>query len=106
MIDSGAVREIRKQYEKHGWTLRRVLLSGARENYSSLENLFGGAPVVSSDMDALWFSRASANGGEAWELRRLSGAPFAQIIVFGADTNEAERERARRETESKIRLKQ
>lgn len=104
MIDAGAWREIRKQYEKHGWTLRRVLLC-APENFSSLENLFGDAPVDSSDINALWFSRASAIGGEAWELRRLSGAPFAQIIVFGADTNEAERERARREAESKIRLK-
>lgn len=108
MIDAGQVREIIKQYEKHGWTLRRVLLSDAKRRESlaaSLENLFGGAAAVSfvsSEINALWFSRVSATGGEAWELRRLSGAPFALVKVFDANTNETEREQIRRETEKEM----
>ncbi len=101
MIDAEKAREILKQYEKHGWTLRRVLLSGAPEDFSSLENLFG-APVVSSAINALWFSRAAANGGEAWELRRLSVAPFALVKVFGAADDETTREKIRRETETEM----
>jgi len=101
MIDAAQIGEIIKQYEKHGWTLRRVLLCAkTREDFSSsAESLFGGAPVISSEINALWFSRASANGGEAWELRRLTGAPFAVIKIFGAADDETAREQVRRETE-------
>jgi len=106
MIDAAQVREIIRQYEKHGWTLRRVLLCAkTRESLAvSPENLFGGAPVCESETDAVWFSRAAAaaNGHEAWELRRLTGAPFALVKVFGADVSETERERTRRETERAI----
>jgi hypothetical protein len=97
-------REILKQYEKHGWTLRRVLLSEARREtfFSSFENLFGDAPIESFETDALWFSRSAANGSESWELRRITGAAFALLKVFSADTNENEREAARRETEKRL----
>ncbi len=98
-------REILKQYEKHGWTLRRVLLSDAtRETLSAaLENLFGDAPIEAFETDALWFSRAvAANGNESWELRRITGAPFALLKVFNETTNETEREAACRETEKRL----
>jgi hypothetical protein len=108
MIGAAQVKEIVKQYEKHGWTLRRVLLcADALENpSSSVENSFGASSVISSEINALWFSRPSANGGEAWELRRLTGAPFAIIKVFGAGDDESAREMLRRETEKAIREKQ
>ncbi len=103
MIEATRVAEIIRQYKKHGWTLRRVLLcADALENFSSSENLFGGASVVSSGINALWFSRAAANGSEAWELRRLSGAPFAFIKIFGAADDESAREKGRRETEKTL----
>ncbi len=106
MIAAAQIGEILKQYEIHGWILRRVLLcSAARETLAaSLENLFGGATVIDSQTNAVWFSRASANG-EAWELRRLTGAPYALIEVFGAADDEATRERARRQVETKMRGK-
>lgn len=104
MIDRARIHEILKQYEKHGWTLRRVLLCReARESLSgSPENPFGGAQIADSETNAVWFSRRAANGNEAWELRRLTGSPFAVIKVFGADINESEREQIRREAETML----
>lgn len=104
MIDFGEAREIRRQYEKHGWTLRRVLLSDAAENFSALENSFGDVAVVSSDINALWFSRV-APGGEAWELRRLSGAPFALVATFPIGTSESARKERLNEMEKAVAAK-
>lgn len=104
MIETAQIAEIVKQYERHGWTLRRVLLCAKKlENSSpSSENSFGGALVVSSKTDALWFSRAAANGGESWELRRISGAPFALVKIFGANDDETTREAVRRAAEKAL----
>lgn len=104
---AGQIGEILKQYEKHGWTLRRVLLcaptrSGFSTAPAALENLFGDAPVVDFETDALWFSRLSADGREAWELRRLKGAAYALIKVFAAGQSETEREQIRSETEKAL----
>jgi len=101
MIDLRQIQEILAQYKKHGWTLRRVLLCQTMREHpaNSLENLFGGASVISSEADALWFSRPSGIGREAWELRRLTGAPFALVEVFEDEDDEAVREEARFEME-------
>ncbi|MDQ6787453.1 MAG: hypothetical protein M3033_11660 [Acidobacteriota bacterium] len=104
MITAEQASEILKQYKKHGWTLRRVLLSAATNEVFSgaLESLFGDAPVESSDIDAAWFSRPSAGGNEAWELRRLSAAPFALVEIFDDDDEEDVREEVRREMEKQM----
>ncbi len=104
MIGAQQIQEILAQYKKHGWTLRRVLLCAqTRESAgNSLENLFGDAPVISSEKDAAWFSRPSGIGREAWELRRLSGTPFALIEVFEDEDDEAVREEARFEMEQRL----
>lgn len=98
------VREILKQYEKHGWTLRRVLLGDAtrRTLAASIDGLFGGAPVISFEADALWFSRPANGGNEAWELRRLSNSPFALVEVFAEGDDENRREDRRREMQNRI----
>jgi len=104
-MNAEQIREMLKQYAKHGWNLRRVLLSaGTSENLSgSLELLFGDAPVAtSSGIDAVWFSRPAAGGNEAWELRRLSQTPFALVEVFDADDDEDVREEARLEIEKQM----
>jgi hypothetical protein len=103
MIDREA-REIIKQYEKHGWALRRVLLCRP-EDFSSLENPFGDAVVINaaSEINALWFSRRAPDGREAWELRRLSGAPFALVEIFADGETEAAREKILRRAEEKMR---
>lgn len=105
MINERQTRDILLLYKKHGWNLRRVLLSEAsREILSgSLENLFGDAEIILSAVDAAWFSRASGLACEAWELRRLSGAPFALVEIFESDDDEDVREEARKEMETRLR---
>ena len=101
MIGEREVKEILAQYERHGWSLRRVLLSAENERNLPAA-LFGQTEVVSSNLDALWFSRASSEGREAWELRHLSNTPFALVEVFEADDEEDVREEARCEMQTRL----
>ena len=80
MIDLDGLRSIFAIYVKHGWLLRRVLLSPAlRASLGPSAADFGGSAVQDSDIDAAWFSRAPAAGGVAWEIRYLSPAPYALV---------------------------
>lgn len=90
MINEGVIREILSLYKKHGWGLRRVLLSEKlHKNLSgSIKSLFGEAEIASAKFDAAWFSRASGKTGVAWELRHLSETPFAIFEVFEKDETE------------------
>lgn len=101
MLDGEQIQAIVTQYEKHGWSLRRVLLSATVAG-NLPPAFFAEAEIVSADLDALWFSREAANGGEAWELRNLSGAPFALVEVFTADDEEEVREAVRNEMETQM----
>ncbi len=92
MIGREGIEQILSQYAKHGWTLRRVLLSERlRENSPAVLDLFREVETSPSDLDALWFSRSSRPGVTAWELRHLSNMPFALVenIPDGADAAEA-----------------
>jgi hypothetical protein len=90
MIDAAAVGEIITQYKKHGWSPRRALLSA--EGRSVWTSVIVPIEIIESDIDAIWFSRRSNPGSEAWELRRIAGLPFALIAVVSttADTEEVE----------------
>ena len=101
MIGIEQVQAILAQYAKHGWSLRRVLLSAAAEEKLSA-SVFGNADIVSADLDALWFSRAASEGREAWELRYLSVTPFALVEVFEAEDEEEVREEVRCEMETRL----
>ena len=101
MIGEQQIREILAQYKKHGWNLRRVLLSAPIEE-NAARTLFGQTEIVPSKLNALWFSRASFAEREAWELRWLSDAPFALVEVFEADDEEDVREDARQEMETRL----
>ncbi len=90
MIDATAVQAILDQYAKHGWELRRVLLSEDAE--SELGAIFAGRDVRSAEIDALWFSRRSRPGSESWELRRLGGSPFALVAVIDDEASDEDRE--------------
>ena len=98
------IREILAQYKKHGWNLRRVLLSArTKENLAEMLNsLFGETEILSSETDATWFSRASGKNGEAWELRRLSETPYALFEVFDAEDDEVVREETRFEMQERL----
>ena len=81
MIDVGALCELVKTYEKHGWVLRRILLSAASqkvltsESGTSLKDM----KVVTSDLDAAWFSRPKQPGAISWEVRYLGDIPYALV---------------------------
>jgi hypothetical protein len=97
------IAEILAQYKKHGWILRRVLLSDDLRAHLDNESgeLFGDAPIIASPLNAVWFSRCSKNG-EAWELRRLSETPYALFEMFSEEDEEEVREEARREMEARM----
>lgn len=92
MISSGELKDTIGLYIRHGWTLRRALFSAENEAALSDEDrsLLNGSEISRSSHDALWFSRRSQPGTETWELRRLSGTPFAMLQVFddGTDPDE------------------
>lgn len=105
MITAQEISEILAQYKKHGWKLSRVLLSAktGQNLADSLESLFGSVEIIPADLDAAWFSRASGEDRETWELRRLGGTPFALVEVFETDDDEEIREEIRQEIQTRLR---
>jgi len=84
MIDPDLIDEIIVTYQKHGWVLRRVLLSAASgaKLGDDRDPRFGGVAVMDSDVDAAWFSRPPKPGGIAWEIRYLGEPPFALLEII------------------------
>jgi len=97
--------EIIATYRRHGWELRRVLLCPATRTdlNESVQEHFKGALLIDAEFDALWFSRPSHVGREAWELRQVATQPYALFEAFEADEDEELREDARREMENRMR---
>ncbi|GAC1397672.1 MAG: hypothetical protein NVSMB56_12710 [Pyrinomonadaceae bacterium] len=98
-------------YRKYGWTLRRALLTQATlDAVRSTENVdeklafdIENVALRESGVDALWFSRASTEGREAWELRFVSPIAYALFEIFEADEADEDREDVRREMEARLR---
>jgi hypothetical protein len=104
MNAASLAEEIIAVYRKHGWQLRRVLLRAeARAEIQAASVLFDTDHVEEAAVDALWFSRASHEGREAWELRLLSEDPYALFETFEKTETEEQREGARREMEVRLR---
>lgn len=102
MDRTNSAKQIIAMYERHGWTLKRALLS--TETRAEVDDsIFNNAAIVDSDFDALWFARPSPAGREAWELRLLEEQQYALFEAFEADESEEDREEARREMENKMR---
>ena len=77
MSSPDQIAEIFAAYSKHGWVLRRVLITkSARKN---LDVFAEEIPIIDSDFDAAWFSRPPKRGGIAWEIRYLGEPPFALL---------------------------
>lgn len=104
MIDAAAISEILSLYKKHGWTLRRVLLSEQlqREMADEGDDIFGSVEITASSLDAAWFSRKSKPEFEAWEIRHLSSTPFALVEVLDAGRPAGETQKILRSTELKM----
>ena len=97
--------DIIAMYQRHGWELRRVLLRPATraDLAAQADKLLKGVQLIDSDFDALWFSRPSHAGREAWELRLVATQSYALFEAFEADETEEDREPARREMENRMR---
>ena len=96
--------ELVATYRKHGWELRGALLQPT--TLSELHQraaLLSTVPVKDAAFDALWFSRPSHNGREAWELRLLAQTQYALFETFEADETEEEREDVKLEMEARLR---
>lgn len=102
MIDPEAIRSIIGTYEKHGWKLRRVLLSAELEATLRGNDLFDHAKVRSAEVDGIWFSRRSRRGVEAWELRAISLSPFALLENIPDDLSQEEVEDILQRTEERL----
>lgn len=104
MIDPETAKALIEQYAKHGWELRRVLLTKAARTAlgGSLNEIFGTAEIWPSENDALWFTRRSQPGFESWELRRLSSSPYALVDVIPDDSDPETREMRLRVIEEKM----
>jgi len=87
VIGTDTIREVLATYKKHGWVLRRVLLSPELKAQIGDEanTLFPDVQVKDSGLDAVWFSRQSRKDSIAWELRRLGPLPFALVEVVDAE---------------------
>ncbi|MBA2340402.1 MAG: hypothetical protein H0V88_08400 [Pyrinomonadaceae bacterium] len=106
-------REIATLYLRHGWQLRRALMraetrallcatTGEKTSAETPHDAFEGVTLTESLVDALWFSRSSQTGREAWELRLVSDAPYALHEIFEPDEAEEDREDVRREMEARL----
>lgn len=104
MIDAAAIGEIIAIYEKHAWTLRRVLLSDSLRKSLSTKcaEIFKDAEVIASKLDAAWFSRSSRPDSTAWEIRHLSETPFALVEVIDDGTDSKRSEEVFSITEAKM----
>lgn len=104
MIDAKTIGEILSLYARHGWTLRRVLLSGEMKQYlgSEAASIFEQVALYDSPIDALWFSRSSKEDCEAWELRHLTNTPFALVEVLENGLQTPEREAILKNTEMRL----
>jgi hypothetical protein len=99
-------REIIATYRRHGWQLKRVLMSEETQQTfaaSADADVFESIVPQISAIDALWFARASHAGREAWELRFVGETPYALFETFEADETEEAREDVRTEMEARLR---
>ena len=94
--------EVLALYTRHGWRPVRVL--ARPETLAELAGAsLGGVAPEESDVDAVWFSRPSQGGREAWELRLVGDTPYALFELFEADEAEEDRADVRREMEARLR---
>ena len=109
MAQLGKFRDALALYRRHGWRLARALMTTStlaelrgEQRDATVALLFEGVEPQESDLDAMWLSRPSAAGREAWELRLVADTPYALFELFEPDEPEEDREDVRREMEARI----
>lgn len=99
------LKEIAAVYQKHSWTLRRLLLTektSAAAADAIAKLTINDVSIKSADFDAFWFSRVVGER-ESWELRLVQAQPFALFESFDRRLAEAERENRLLEMEERMR---
>lgn len=96
--------EILATYRRHGWKLRRALVTeaGRLELTPVLVEDDQAVKLDEASFNAVWLSRPSHDRREAWELRLLSENPYALFETFAADEEEEARETKRKEMEQRM----
>ncbi len=98
------ILEILDTYQKYGWKMERVLMRPETREVVVREQIsFADARIEEGSIDAIWFSRASHNNRQAWELRLVAESNYALFETFEADESEEHREEVRREMEGRMR---
>ncbi len=97
------LNEILAVYRKHGWQVRRLLLTPTTRVQLEISAFPNDVKLEDASIDAMWFSRSSHGGREAWELRLLAEQPYALFETFEKDETEEQREERRRELEARMR---
>jgi len=97
------IKEILDTYQKYGWKIERVLMRPETREVVVQEQIsFAEARIEEGSIDALWFSRASHNNRQAWELRLVAESNYALFETFEADESEEQREEVRCEMEGRM----
>jgi len=102
MDPSALFIEIVGVYSKHGWEVRRVLLRPETRAQFDQKLVGEQVSVLDAAIDALWFTRPSHSGREAWELRALLENPYALFETFEADETEEQRDEMLLEMENRM----
>jgi hypothetical protein len=97
------IHEAVAEHEAVHGTRALLRLETKEEVADSPENPFCGAPIDDSTFDALWFSRPSHSGAEAWELRLVADTPYALFERVGKDVASDERLKLFRGMEERLR---
>ena len=88
MISIASITELIETYRKFDWQPRRLLLKPASR--VSLDDVVEGVPIVNSEIDAVWFSRAKQAGNTPWELRHIGKTPLALVGHMDEDSADFE----------------
>ena len=105
MNNAYLLAELVATYRKHGWEFRSAILQPAThaEIQAHDAQLLDDIPVREAEFDALWFSRASHQNRDAWELRLLAQTQYALFEAFEPDETEEDRDEVRLEMEARMR---
>jgi hypothetical protein len=94
--------EIVRQYERHEWKLRRVLMERSADIEDALAADFPDVAIVESDISALWFSRRSIPEHESWEIRRVDPPAYALVEVIPDNIQQEAKEDLLKQTELRL----
>src|SRR5919106_4369602 len=85
-------------YKKYGWTLKRLLMRPETRRQLGLEEV-DSISVEESDIDAIWFTRPSFGGRQAWELRLIAETQYALFETFASNELDETQQQTSREME-------